>query len=158
MKKRLLAFLAVALSVLFVLPLAGPIVTYAANALPRDEAQLVVAERNVALNKPVTVTEGRYIDNSDWNPAGVVDGIEDRGLHFQAAPDVYDMDITEENAIDVTIDLKGIYTIKTVRLKTPSPSYNWGSLPYGWILQVSNDGGETWTKLGYPLTIVVSAV
>ena len=143
MKKRLLAFLAVALSVLFVLPLAGPIVTYAANALPRDEAQLVVAERNVALNKPVTVTEGRYIDNSDWNPAGVVDGIEDRGLHFQAAPDVYDMDITEENAIDVTIDLKGIYTIKTVRLKTPSPSYNWGSLPYGWILQVSNDGGQT---------------
>ena len=143
MKKRLLAFLAVALSVLFVLPLAGPIVTYAANALPRDEAQFVVAERNLALNKPVTVTEGRYIDNSDWNPSRLVDGIEDCGLHFQAAPDVYDMDITEENAIDVTIDLKGTYTIKTVRLKTPSPSYNWGSLPYGWILQVSNDGGQT---------------
>ena len=143
MKKRLLAFLAVALSVLFVLPLAGPIVTYAANALPRDEAQYVAAERNVALNKPVTVTEGRYIDNSDWNPSRLVDGIADGGLHLQAAPDVYDHEITEENAVDVTINLKGTYTIKSVRLKTPSPSYDWGALPYGWILQVSSDGGET---------------
>ena len=147
MKKRLLAFLAVTLSVLFVLPIASPIVTFAANALPRDEAPFVSELRNVALNKHVTVTDGRYIDNSQWNPAALVDGNEDGGLHFQAEPEVYDMDITEENAIDVTIDLRGKYTLSSVRLKTPNPSYSWGSLPYGWILYVSEDGGDTYQEV-----------
>ncbi len=146
MKRRLRQFLAVILSVLFVLPSVGPIVTFAEPALPRPEN--TVEPTNVALNKPVTVQDGRYYDVAvdHWVKEGLVDGTTvDSLLLMDETKATFLYDQTTANSVWVELDLEGDFTLSSMKMVTPD-AFTWGSLPLAYTVSVSEDGAA-WTEV-----------